>query len=193
VRDLSFEISRWDLDEANAGGLIVALRRSYGKARRRGEAAAETLAPVDLHEFRKATIVFREQLALFRPAWPKLVDAWCAEAQSLRNLLGGLNDLAMLSDFAEGLDAPGAMRLTNLLRAAREDSAQLVEPARRRLYSEGPRRMADRLEAWIKNPKKRPNAVDSEDAAKTRPTAEPPEAAETQVAAKLQVAAKTRP
>jgi CHAD domain-containing protein len=172
VRELSFEISQWDLGGADASSLIATLRNSYRNARRRGKKAVETIDPTDLHEFRKSSIVFREQLAVFRPAWPKLVDAWCAEAQSLRNLLGRLNDLALLAAFSEDLESSGAAQLADAIAAARSQASRLVEPASRRLFSERPGRMSERVESWIGSPKKSPVASladPPQEAAKTRP------------------------
>lgn len=156
LKDLAALLAAWPPDCGDRADLVVGLTRSYRRAQSRGEKAVRTREVGDLHEFRKALIVFREQMIIFEPVWPKLFAAVAAEAQALRNLLGELNDLALLRDFAAAGEGAEIDAVEAALAPARARAFRRLEPAWRRLFAEPPEALAARLETWIAFPKKKP-------------------------------------
>src|SRR4029078_1816935 len=55
----------------------------------------------DLHELRQRVVTHRYQMELVEAVWPRLGRGWVREAQKLRNRLGKVQDLAVLSRYAE--------------------------------------------------------------------------------------------
>jgi CHAD domain-containing protein len=156
LRWLAGEVARWNLGGVGTPGLLSALRRSYRKARLRGELAFASLTPLDLHELRKAVIIHREQLATLDPIWPKLVHSWCSEAQNLREALGRANDLALVTEFTR-LAAPSeADAVAACVAKARATAIERAGPAFARLFCERPKHVEHRLAAWIAHPKRPP-------------------------------------
>lgn len=163
LRRLSEETRDWRVGTAaGPAELILALRRSYGKARRQGERAFASRAPAELHALRKASILHRAQRAAFAHAWPKLVNAWCTEAQTLRDALGAFNDLAVFAAFvAARVDArKQAPPLLTLIESDQAEVLARAEPIFLRLFCARSKELARHMEVLLASPKKRPKAAD---------------------------------
>lgn len=89
-------VADWPLETVPIEIIADAIGKAFEQARRAMPADFSSAATEDLHEFRKRVIVFRYQIEMLRPLWPKVWRAYCGEVQKLRTLLGQINDLATL-------------------------------------------------------------------------------------------------
>ena len=160
LRPIAEEARGWRLAAASDSELVLTLKRSYEKARRRGERAFASKLPTELHGLRKALILHRAQSEALEPAWPRLVKAWCSEAQNLRNALGSCNDLSVLSAFvaARAGDRAQAVPLLTMIERAQGEILARAEPIFRRLFCARSKELARQWEVNLASPKKRPKA-----------------------------------
>lgn len=133
----------WDALEPGLAATWTAARRAMKSARREP-------VPEHLHEWRKRVKDHWYQARLLRPIWPRMMDPHVAAADELGELLGQVNDLAVLRDRLES--AP----LDEGLRSEARDLADLrhaelmgvVLPLGRRLLAGPADALTDRWGAW---------------------------------------------
>jgi CHAD domain-containing protein len=142
-------IERWPLDELSFADVADGLRQDYRRVRRHIPENWRAASAHDLHELRQRVVVHRYQMEIVEPLWPRLGRSWVREAQKLRNRLGKVQDLAVLSRHAEP-HQPLARWRSRLQSVIGERQAQHVAAAQRiagRLFAEQPKAFRRRLEA----------------------------------------------
>lgn len=120
-----------------------ALRRAYKKARKAFSQARRDGTDLSLHEWRKQTKYFANQLELFLPFGRKLFDKSHEQAKRLAECLGDDHDLALLTEQiyvqARGEDAPASNKevrdLVALLASRRKKLHAKALRFGRRLFS----------------------------------------------------------
>jgi CHAD domain-containing protein len=142
-------IERWPLDNLTFADVAEALREDYRRARQLLPEDWRAASAHDLHELRQRVVVHRYQMEIVEPLWPRLGRSWVREAQKLRNRLGKVQDLVVLSRYAEP-HQPLAHWRSRLQSVASQRQAQHVAASRRiagRLFAEKPKAFRQRLEA----------------------------------------------
>jgi len=142
-------IERWPLDGLTFFDIADGLRADYRRARHLIPDDWRAASAHDLHELRQRVVIHRYQMELVEPLWPRLGRSWVREAQKLRNRLGKVQDLAVLSRYAEP-HQPLARWRSRLQSVISQRQAQHVAAAQRvagRLFAEKPRAFRQRLEA----------------------------------------------
>jgi CHAD domain-containing protein len=142
-------IERWPLDELSFADVAEGLREDYRRARHLIPDNWRAASAHDLHELRQRVVVHRYQMEIVEPLWPRLGRSWVREAQKLRNRLGKVQDLAVLSRYAEP-HQPLARWRSRLQSVISQRQAQHVAASRRiagRLFAEKPKAFRQRLEA----------------------------------------------
>jgi CHAD domain-containing protein len=142
-------IERWPLDELSFANVAEGLRQDYRRARHLIPDNWRAAPAHDLHELRQRVVVHRYQMEIIEPLWPRLGRSWVREAQKLRNRLGKVQDLAVLSRYAEP-HQPLARWRSRLQSVISQRQAQHVAASRRiagRLFAEKPKSFRQRLEA----------------------------------------------
>lgn len=142
----------WTLREDGWHAIEPGLTATWTAARHAKKAARQEPVPDHLHEWRKRVKDHWYQARLLRPIWPRMMDPHVAAADELGELLGQINDLAVLRDRLES--AP----IQEGLRSEARDLADLrhaelmgqVLPLGRRLLAGPPGVLAERWGAWWK-------------------------------------------
>ncbi len=143
-------ISSWSLGASDWDLFEKGLRRTYRDGRR-GMALAETdPSSENLHEWRKRVKDLWYQLRLLRTAWNAPLKALASETGRLGELLGGHNDLALLT--TELANRPvGGPDYGALIDLATERKRELLEeamPLGKRIYAEEPGSFGRRIGAY---------------------------------------------
>jgi CHAD domain-containing protein len=142
-------IERWPLDELSFSDMAEGLSEDYRRARHLIPDDWRSASVHELHELRQRVVVHRYQMEIVEPLWPRLGRSWVREAQKLRNRLGKVQDLAVLSRYAEP-HQPLARWRSRLQSVVSQRQAQHVAASRRiagRLFAERPKAFRQRLEA----------------------------------------------
>ena len=142
-------MDRWPLDDLSFADVAEGLRAHYRRARHAIPDDWREASAHDLHELRQRVVVHRYQMEIIEPLWPRLGRSWVREAQKLRNRLGKVQDLVVLSRYAEP-HQPLAQWRSRLQSVASQRQAQHVAAAQRiagRLFAEQPKAFQHRLEA----------------------------------------------
>jgi CHAD domain-containing protein len=142
-------IERWPLDKLSFSDVAEGLSEDYRRARQLIPEDWRAASAHDLHELRQRVVVHRYQMEIVEPLWPRLGRSWVREAQKLRNRLGKVQDLAVLSRYAEPHQALARWR-SRLQSVNSQRQAQHVAASRRiagRLFAERPKAFRQRLEA----------------------------------------------
>ena len=140
---------RWPLDAVAFSDVAEHLSAGYRRARQLIPEDWRAASARDLHELRQCVVVHRYQMEIVEPLWPRLGRSWVREAQKLRNRLGKVQDLVVLSRYAEP-HQPLAQWRSRLQSVASQRQAQHVAAAQRiagRLFAEQPKAFRRRLEA----------------------------------------------
>lgn len=133
----SATVTGWPLEAVSIRTIARGVGQSYRRAQKD---LPDDFAAADaerLHEFRKKVIVFRYQIEMLRPLWPKLWRTYSGEVQKLRLLLGQINDLATLRGLLDPHQplAPWRARLAPLIDARRTTHIADAERLARRIFS----------------------------------------------------------
>lgn len=142
-------IELWPLDELTFADVAEGLLEDYRRARHLIPDDWRAASAGDLHALRQRVVVHRYQMEIVEPLWPRLGRSWVREAQKLRNRLGKVQDLAVLSRYAEP-HQPLARWRSRLQSVISQRQAQHVAAAQRiagRLFAEKPKAFRQRLEA----------------------------------------------
>lgn len=142
-------IELWPLDELTFADVAEGLLEDYRRARHLIPDNWRAASAGDLHALRQRVVVHRYQMEIVEPLWPRLGRSWVREAQKLRNRLGKVQDLAVLSRYAEP-HQPLARWRSRLQSVISQRQAQHVAAAQRiagRLFAEKPKAFRQRLEA----------------------------------------------
>ncbi len=142
-------VDRWPLDKVAFGAVAEGLAFTYRRARNLIPKSWPDAEPAELHDLRRRVVEHRHQMDLIEPLWPRLGQAWAAEAQRLRNRLGACQDLHVFA----GLTAPNRplapWRSRLAPAAALRRAAHVAASARLagRLFAERPKAFRRRIEA----------------------------------------------
>jgi CHAD domain-containing protein len=142
-------IELWPLDELTFADVAEGLLEDYRRARHLIPDNWRAASAGDLHALRQRVVVHRYQMEIVEPLWPRLGRSWVREAQKLRNRLGKVQDLAVLSHYAAP-HQPLARWRSRLQSVISQRQAQHVAAAQRiagRLFAEKPKAFRQRLEA----------------------------------------------
>ena len=138
----------WPLEGIKLEKIIVALTRSYRRARRRLPSSWTKASSDEIHRFRKALVTLHYQLELIEPLWPKVSRRIMKELQRVRLQLGKSNDLVILSQLTrpKKLMAAWRSRLTPLIEGQKQFHIKQVEVLAGRLLLEPPRSFQKRFD-----------------------------------------------
>lgn len=140
----------WSLRAEGWDALEPGLSASWAAARRAMKAARKDPAPDPLHEWRKRVKDHWYQSRLLAPVFPRLMDPHAAAADELGELLGQVNDLAVLRAHLDAAPLDHALRseALDLAQLRRAELLAQALPLGRRLLAETPEALAARWRAW---------------------------------------------
>jgi CHAD domain-containing protein len=136
-------IPSWSLDAEGFDALAGGLGKTYGRARRRMDDAAEEPTSERWHEWRKRVKYHRYHVALLQEVWPAVLAARREEVHRLTDLLGDDHDLAVLredavEDLTGRLDDATLRAFLALVDRRRAELQSEALPLGRRLFAEEP-------------------------------------------------------
>lgn len=142
----------WTLDHDDWEALEPGLSATWAAARRALKAARRDPVPDNLHEWRKRVKDHWYQARLLRPLWPRLMDPHIAAADELGDLLGQVNDLAVLRDRLDKAPIEEALRLEarDLADLRHSEIMASALPLGRKLLAGPAEALTDRWGAWWK-------------------------------------------
>lgn len=140
------------LDDEGFGAAAIGLRRVYRDGRRAGRAAARSEDAALWHEWRKRVKDLWYAGRILCPAAPVELGALVEQADALGELLGDLNDLAVLrravATHGGDLTALQVERIEAAIDAAAATLRRRAIPLGRRLYAERPKAFVARVSAY---------------------------------------------
>lgn len=148
-RSAGWKVSRIDVDTVSEG-----LAANYRRAIAARRTAVETGDETDLHEWRKYTKYYWNQLGLLREVAPDVLPSQRSAAGELAELLGTHHDLAVLAEAVR----QGAMALPEgidqglVLSAAARRQAELetrIEQLGNEVFAETPKALRQRFAAYL--------------------------------------------
>jgi CHAD domain-containing protein len=142
----------WTLEADGWDALEPGLEATWAAARKGLRAARGKPSEDDLHEWRKRVKDHWYQARLLRPIWPAQMDPHVAAADELGELLGQVNDLAVLQGRLDAAPLEEALR-SEARDLAHLRHAQLIArilPLGRRLLAGPPEVLTDRWSVWWK-------------------------------------------
>lgn len=103
-----------------------------------------------VHAFRKRVKDHLYHARLLTPVWPELMDPFANEADRLAEMLGQMNDLAVLAERIGQIELPAAeaMAALDLAAAARDDLGRAALPLAKRMFAGAPEDRSARWAAW---------------------------------------------
>lgn len=136
-------IPSWGLEAEGFDALAGGLGKTYGRARRRMDDAAEEPTSGRWHEWRKRVKYHRYHVALLEEVWPTVLAARREEVHRLTDLLGDDHDLAVLREDVVGdltgrVDAATLRTFLGLVDRRRAELQSEALPLGRRLFAEVP-------------------------------------------------------
>lgn len=142
----------WTLEEDGWDALEPGLEATWAAARKAMRAARHDPSPDALHEWRKRVKDHWYQGRLLRPIWPAMMDPHVAAADTLGELLGQVNDLAVLRDRLEAAPLDEGLRSEARDLSSLRHAALMAEvlPLGRRLLAGRAEALTDRWGAWWK-------------------------------------------
>ncbi len=140
----------WALDVDGWDAVEPGLVATWSAARKAMKAARRKPSPDHLHEWRKRVKDHWYQARLLRPIWPRLMDPHIDAADELGEMLGQVNDLAVLRDRLDAAPLEEALRseardLANLREA---ELLARIRPLGRRLLAGPAEALSARWGAW---------------------------------------------
>lgn len=138
---------RWPLEGLGFAAIAEGLTKSYARARNAIPDNWASASDDALHVLRQRVVVHRYQMELAIPLWPKIGRAWVAEAQKLRDRLGGHQDLAVLGEFTlpHRPLAPWRSRLAPLIEVRQAEHVASAARVAHRLFAEKPKAFRRRM------------------------------------------------
>jgi CHAD domain-containing protein len=160
LQALQGRVDSWPLDDESFATAAQSLRRIYRDGRRMQRAATATDDPEPWHEWRKRVKDLWYSARILRRAAPLELGAIVDEADELAELLGDLNDLAVLRVAVDEHADATTDHQAEQLRAAIDEAATGLRhravPLGLRLYAERPKRFVARVVAyWETRPAQR--------------------------------------
>ena len=145
-------LASWPLESIRSDDVVRGLAQSYRRARRRLPKKWEEASPEEIHDFRKTVVVFRYQLELIAPLWPKVWHAFIDEVQKVRTQLGKSNDLVALAALTQPRQvlARWRSRLTLSIETRRRFHLGRAQVLAGRIFAESPRSFRKRIETLAK-------------------------------------------
>jgi CHAD domain-containing protein len=140
----------WSLDEGGWDAIEPGLVATWSAARKAMKVARRDPSPDPLHDWRKRVKDHWYQARLLRPLWPRLMDPHVDAADELGELLGQVNDLAVLRDRLEAAPLDEGLRseARDLADLRRADLLGRAVPLGRRLLAGPAESLAARWGAW---------------------------------------------
>lgn len=143
----------WQLDENGFGAIAGGLAKTYKRARKGMQAAADDGRPDDFHEWRKRVKYHGYHAHLLEPIWPRDMKAHRKAAERLNDVLGDHHDLAIFADtlrregdaFGGGADVAA---FVDLLHDRQRELAVEAFVIGRRLFAERPQALVARWCAY---------------------------------------------
>jgi CHAD domain-containing protein len=138
----------WPLEAIPFGEIARELARSFRRARRKLPGDWRATDPNEVHALRKAIVIFRYQLEVIEPSWPRVWRVFIGETQKLRARLGRSNDLIVLEGLM-GARQPLAhwrARLSPSVRRKRQEHLDCSSHLAGLIFAETPRAFRRRLE-----------------------------------------------
>ena len=150
LAQLRARIDDWPLDDESFDSAARGLRRIHRRGKRAMTAALERGDDGSWHEWRKRVKDLWYATRILRPLTPQL-EGMVADGDELSDILGDLNDLAVLaaaiSDYESELGAEAAEALHAAVRRRRDDLRRRAVPLGTRLYGDSSKALAARLAA----------------------------------------------
>ena len=148
-------VESWPLDDDSFAAAAKGLRRIYRDGRRAQRAAAATGDPEPWHEWRKRVKDLWYAARILKPAAPLELGAIVDEADGLAELLGDLNDLAVLraavEEHADAMTDHQVEQLHAVIDEAASELRRHAVPRGLRLYAESPKRFVARVAAYMES------------------------------------------
>jgi CHAD domain-containing protein len=160
VRLVKTAMPAWRLPKRDIDFYVAGMSRVYAKARQLLQDGLQSGDSVVLHEARKSVIHLRYHLETIEPVWPGLFKAWAKELQTLREVLGDINDLhdmeMLIANEQSAFSAmPGKEAALTLIGERRQALIAQARPLVQRLYAEKPSGFSTRISAlwnsWVKH------------------------------------------
>lgn len=140
-------VDRWPLHLLTFDDVAGELVRFYRAARRATPDDWTAAGGEDLHELRKRVVIYRYQMDIIEPLWPRFARMWTTECQRLRDRLGQNQDLHVLASLTAPHQALALWR-SRLVPAIDTRKAAHIAGAGRiaaRLFVEKPNALRRRL------------------------------------------------
>jgi CHAD domain-containing protein len=149
LRDRS---QNWTLDAEGWDAFEPGLEATWAGARKGLRAARKSPSEDDLHEWRKRVKDHWYQARLLRPLWPAMMDPHVAAADDLGEMLGQVNDLAVLRSRLDAAPLDEGLRLEarDLADLRHADLMARILPLGRRLLAGPPEALTARWGALWK-------------------------------------------
>jgi CHAD domain-containing protein len=140
----------WTLRRDGWKALEPGLATTWTAARAAQKAARKDPSPDPLHEWRKRAKDHWYQARLLQPIWPEMMAPHVAAADALGEILGQVNDLAVLRDRLDAAPLDEGLRLEARDLADLRHTALLAEavPLGRRLFAGKAHVLTDRWGQW---------------------------------------------
>ena len=140
----------WTLHQDDWDALEPGLSTTWSAARKALRAARHDPSPDALHEWRKRVKDHWYQARLLRPLWPRLMDPHIDAADELGEVLGQVNDLAVLRDRLDAAPFDEALRseARDLASLRHTELMATALPLGRLLLAGSAEALTDRWGAW---------------------------------------------
>ncbi len=140
----------WHLSRDGWAALGPGLATTWDAARAAMKAARRDPSADAMHEWRKRAKDHWYQARLLAPIWPAMMDPHVSAADDLGELLGQVNDLAVLDAHLDGADLDDALRdeVRALARTRHTELTARAVPLGRRLFAGDAEGLFDRWQAW---------------------------------------------
>jgi CHAD domain-containing protein len=152
MSDLLDRSQGWRLKRDGWEALEPGLQATWAAARRTMRAARRDPQPDHLHEWRKRTKDHWYQARLLQPIWPEMMKPHVQAADDLGEVLGQVNDLAVLRHRLAGADLEPAIRseAQDLATVRHAELLAQAMPLGRRLFAGEAEALTARWRGWWK-------------------------------------------
>lgn len=153
-------VDQWSLDQKGFKAIAGGIKKTYQRARRMQETAADDPLAENLHQWRKRVKYHWYHLRLLKNCWPELINVHRESAYRLSDLLGSDHDLFVLDqeikDSRDEFDnSRDVEMLLALIKQRRSTLLSQIGPLGKRVLCESPQAFAQRFngywQAWKKS------------------------------------------
>lgn len=96
MADSRGKVETWALEAEDGRAVAGGAKRTYKRARKAMEGAADSPTTANFHEWRKRVKYHWYHARLLKGCWPRIIKPWAKEAHRLSDCLGDEHDLAVL-------------------------------------------------------------------------------------------------